>query len=495
MLSRLRHLPALCLVVIMLVVTVGCDSASSGRNEPTPTPIPPPPVPERPTYVVRRGEVVDSLSFTGRISPAVEHELYFREDGRVKAVFVDRNSVVQEGTLLGELDNDDLLRQLAQAQIELDGARQNLSLATQSDELAQARSEADLEAKRIQLVKLQESLRAMDLDIEIARLALRRAEAGPSPEDLQIAQSQLEIARNTLWASQIRRDSACGRGGTDCDVAQADVQRNEEQLRIAELTFQRVQRGATQEELVSLRANYERALQRKRQAQLDIQLQQQQIRLAEMAMEQSDAEVDSQLVRAVERAQLTVDRLTAQLDNTQVISPIAGKVTSVGAFEGRTVNAFRPVFVVADETDLEITAEPLTAQMQRLAEGLTASIALSAYPGQELSGVIHQLPYPYGRGGGSAQVDTPDKFTRISFEPGDLAVQPGDLVRVIVVLEQKDDTLWLPPAAIRTFAGRQFVVVQEEGRQRRVDVTIGIESSDRVEIIDGLEEGDVVVGQ
>jgi multidrug efflux pump subunit AcrA (membrane-fusion protein) len=73
-------------------------------------------------------------------------------------------------------------------------------------------------------------------------------------------------------------------------------------------------------------------------------------------------------------------------------------------------------------------------------------------------------------------------------------VEPGDLVRVTVVLERKDDALWLPPAAIRTFEGRRFVIVQEGAGQRQVDVTVGIESEDRVEIVDGLEEGQVAIG-
>jgi hypothetical protein len=71
----------------------------------------------------------------------------------------------------------------------------------------------------------------------------------------------------------------------------------------------------------------------------------------------------------------------------------------------------------------------------------------------------------------------------------------GDLGRVVVVLEEKQDVLWLPPEAIRTFQGRKFVVVQEEDRQRRVDVRIGIESRERVEIVEGLEDGQIVVGQ
>jgi multidrug efflux pump subunit AcrA (membrane-fusion protein) len=53
--------------------------------------------------------------------------------------------------------------------------------------------------------------------------------------------------------------------------------------------------------------------------------------------------------------------------------------------------------------------------------------------------------------------------------------------------------LWLPPQAVRTFEGRKFVVVQEGDGQRRVDVKIGIQSEDRVEIEEGLKEGQVAV--
>jgi multidrug efflux pump subunit AcrA (membrane-fusion protein) len=61
------------------------------------------------------------------------------------------------------------------------------------------------------------------------------------------------------------------------------------------------------------------------------------------------------------------------------------------------------------------------------------------------------------------------------------------------VLEQKEDVLWLPPQAIRTFEGRKFVVVQEDGFQQRVDVKVGIEGDDRTEIEEGVEEGQIVV--
>jgi multidrug efflux pump subunit AcrA (membrane-fusion protein) len=117
-------------------------------------------------------------------------------------------------------------------------------------------------------------------------------------------------------------------------------------------------------------------------------------------------------------------------------------------------------------------------------------------PGDEVPAVVRRLPYPYGGGGRSEGVGEEDTSTRVSLDmqaAGDL-FELGDLVRVTVVLEQKQDVLWLPPQAIRLFEGRRFVVVQEADGQRRVDVKVGIQGEDRIEIEEGLTEGQVVVG-
>jgi HlyD family secretion protein len=498
--SKLRAI-LLALLSTLVVVMSGCSTiTSSGQNEPTPTPIPPPPVPEKPTYTVRRGEVVDSLSFTGRVAPTIERELFFRQDGRVKVVYVERNDMVEEGQLLAELENDDLLRQLQQAQIELETAELNLRNAQESEEYAIKKAEIDLTIRELNIAKAEGTLSGLELDAQIAQADLADLRRGPSAEDIAIAQSRVEQAKNSLWSSQAGRDATCGRSpnSADCDQRQASVQSAEEALRIAELNMQKDLQGPSGEDITVAQANIQRILQRIEDTKTDIEIQRRQMELAEMDLARLKREGDTQLSKAVERVELSLQRIQAQLDNTRVESPIAGKVTSVSAYEGRTINAFRPVFVVADEAELKITAEPMSSQLQRLTEGMDAAIVLSAYPGKELQGEITQLPYPYGTGGGQVGAGTEesaDKLTHISFDAEDLDIGPGDLVRVIVTIERKDNALWLSPAAIRTFAGRQFVVVQDEGRQRRVDITVGIESSERVEITSGLEEGEIVVGQ
>jgi len=125
------------------------------------------------------------------------------------------------------------------------------------------------------------------------------------------------------------------------------------------------------------------------------------------------------------------------------------------------------------------------------------AVTIASRPGEEIKGQIRRLPYPYGGGGRiSSDAEERDESSRVSLDVSatDAGLELGDLVRMTVVLERKDDVLWLPSQAIRIFEGRRFVVLQEGDAQRRVDVQIGVEGEDRVEIEEGLAEGQVVIG-
>ncbi len=456
MFSRFRVFAVVLVLASVLLTAVACnDSPVGGKEEPTPTPIPPPPEPIKATYVVKRGEVVDSLTFSGRISPVVEKALFFQTDGRVKTVYVDRNEMVKAGQILAELDNEDLKRQLAQAELELETAKQNLASA-------QAALQYNLEKARIAL--------------RLKELQLAKMEAQSANPDLEIARANLQRAEAALKAAQRAYDARAALPGAAA---------SQEALRLEQATL----------DYQIAKANYDRTVININLAKYDLEMQREQVALAKLDYDYLNKPVDIQLTNAVERSKLAVERLKTALDKTVIVSPIDGKVTSMSLLEGNTVAAFKPVIVVADESQLEITSEPPSSDMRRLAEGMEATIILSAYPGKELKGKIVRLPYPYGSGGGSTAAADTDKLVHISFDAQDLEIKPGDLVKVMVTLQRKENALWLPPAAIRTFAGRRFVVIQEEGRERRVDVTIGIESPDRVEILEGVEEGQVIVGQ
>ncbi|MCC7352846.1 MAG: hypothetical protein IT330_03740 [Anaerolineae bacterium] len=131
-----------------------------------------------------------------------------------------------------------------------------------------------------------------------------------------------------------------------------------------------------------------------------------------------------------------------------------------------------------------------SADLARLAEGMPAALESAAAAGRTLTGTVRVLPRPYGRGA-SAQGN--DMTVRISFGTPPQEIKPGDLLNATITIERREDVLYLPPSAVRLYGERRFVVVVEGSAQRRVDVEIGLVSSDRVEIVGGVVEGQEVL--
>lgn len=385
-------------LLFVTILATGCSLLPAGRSDtaaseaPTPTPIPTAIVPTKPTYTVQVGEVVDELTFSGRISPILEEELFFRAAGRVRAVFAKRNDMITAGTVIAELENDALERELLSAELTLARAQTILDAAEQELEYSRRIAQANMEIEQIKLASMQ-------------------AEQVPDPNAIAIQQKQIEMSQ--------------------------------------------------------------------------------------IGIERLASGVDSLLVNDVERAQLDVTKLKTEIAEAQIVAPFDGQLLSVSLTPGQAIDGFQPVVVLADVDNLEVSADLLSDQMTKLVEGMPAQVVLVSRPGEILPGTVRQLPYPYGSGGRGQEVEDMDKSTRFTLETSALEAgfNLGDLVRITVELERKADVLWLPPQALRVFDGRRFAVVQDGEAQRRVDVTVGIQTQERVEIETGLEEGQVVVGQ
>lgn len=378
---------------------VGCTFLPENRTqqiasdeEATPTPIPTRIVARKPTYTVKLGEIVDELTFSGRISAVEQEDLFFRSGGRVRVLFFKRNDMVKEGDVIAELEIDNLERELISVNLDLERAE----------------------------VRLESALRELGYDQENAQA------------NLEIAQLQLAQLRNQI------------------PVSQDDVAIQERRVDMAQVAVNRLSHG-----------------------------------------------VDPLLENDVARAQLQVVKLEKAIEDARIIAPFDGQLKSVSLLAGQAVDPYKNVAVIADVEQLEISADLLSNQMDKLEEGMSTSVTLVSRPGVSLDGTVRQLPFPFGGSSAGSTVEELDKSTRISLAQSaqEAEYEEGDLVRVIVELERKDEVLWLPPQALRNFDGRRFAVIQDGDAQSRVDVSVGIQTAERIEIKEGLEEGQVVVGQ
>lgn len=454
--GRQRWCVAILAVAAILAGTAGCGGRPTSEEEATPTPIPTAVIPSKPTYRVERGTVVDSVSFSGRVAPVQEEQLFFRVDGRVSKVAVEQGDRVRKGDLLAELDIADLLNQLAQAKVTLEAAQ--LKLASAQAGAADQRATAEV-------------------NLEIARLKLAQARVQDPAPNVAIAAANRDKALAALELAQAAYDRRAAQPGAAASPEALALQRATQDVQVAE-------------------AQYQLALQSQRAHEYDLQILEQNVRLAELALARAGGTADPALVQEVAKAQLVVDRLSAQVESARLVSPLDGEVTMVAAYAGRTISAYSPAIIVAAPGALEVSADLLSETMQKLSVGQACTISLINSPGKELHGTIRRLPYPYGTGGSSSTTAVgEDRTTRISIDDAaGVSLERGALVRVTVTLQRKEGVLWLPPAAIRTFSGKDFVLVLSGEGQQRVPVKVGIRSEERCEIESGVSEGQVVVG-
>jgi RND family efflux transporter MFP subunit len=199
---------------------------------------------------------------------------------------------------------------------------------------------------------------------------------------------------------------------------------------------------------------------------------------------------------AVEETTLYGASLEERVTASRLLAPFDGQVLFFNVDEGDWVSAYDPIGLLADLTVLEVSATLPDDVMADLQEGMPVTIIGGGQNFEMRSeGTIRYLPYPYGSSKPSGSGSN-DRAARIEFSqpPEEAGFDLADRVRVTAVIERHADALWLPPAAVRQFQGRNFVVVQDGELQRRVDITLGIQAEERWEVLDGVEEGWVVVG-
>ena len=219
----------------------------------------------------------------------------------------------------------------------------------------------------------------------------------------------------------------------------------------------------------------------------EIKIQELQVELAQMKLD----EVLQSL--GIDPDSPVLDELEAQVAQARAFAPADGTIiASVNV--GRNVTPTTPAFVLGDPDELEVVANLDASkgdtQVREMFEGMPVTVTLDANTDVKLSGTIRQLPSPYGTG----TSDEGAIHVGLDSPPSASTYQTGDNVTVTVLLASKEGVLWLPPDAIRSAGGRTFVIINSASGPQRVDVELGLQTRDRVEILSGLEDSQVVVG-
>lgn len=511
---RVHHTGRLALAGLTLLL-----AACSAQPAPTPVSVIPTvaaptatPAAPAATYQVQRGEVIDLVQLRGRVAAAVDQDVFFTEQGYIKTLLVKRNDVVTSGQLLAELDPGELPDQLARANTDLNNLQRQaattrqqrgysvqlarLGLQNAQDRLAalQApvnpaeieRAQTAIERARLNLENTRNSTSAAKTNAELAYYQAENALRDRKAELTQVALENGNLPLEQLGGEQRLRQEQATRAVADAEVLlqqariayELAVENERNAVTLAERDVDEA--IASLEELQAPPDPYEL-----REAERAVQQ-------AQVTLNQAGANSESpEMAGRIESARQAITEIQKRIDAGKIYAPFDGVVAEVGLRPGDLAEAYAPVINIVDPSRLNLVVSEVSSEdLARIAAGQKLEISFDSDPGEPVEGVVEQLPSDAVSAGSMVRAD---RLLRIGFAMGARDVQIGDPALITLVFRREPNALWIPPQAIYRFDQRTFVLRQEGAEQRPVDITTGITTSDRVEILSGLSEGDTVV--
>jgi len=198
------------------------------------------------------------------------------------------------------------------------------------------------------------------------------------------------------------------------------------------------------------------------------------------------------------RQQLGVSRATRSRLETmsryeQIVAPFAGVVTKRYADTGSLIQAGQnnntqtlPVVQVAESDLLRLRMPVPEGDVPYIQVGGDVRVTVSA-TGHTFTGKIIRFSR-------ALDTNTRTMLTEVDVPNLDLSLDPGMYAETTIQLQQKNDALILPAQAVVQNGDQSYVlVVDATNHVEKRGVTLGIQTSNRVEITSGLQAGDNVI--
>lgn len=167
-------------------------------------------------------------------------------------------------------------------------------------------------------------------------------------------------------------------------------------------------------------------------------------------------------------------------------APISGIVVERNATIGATVGSDANLFKIIDLSSVWIDANVFEKDLERVRRGQEVKVTVPAFPGSTFSGRVILISSVVDPNTRSVQVRTevPNPEGRL---------KPDMFANVEIITDTHGTAISIPQVAVLDDGGKKIVFVATGNGYEKRAVTVGIQSNDRVEILDGLEAGDKVV--
>lgn len=229
---------------------------------------------------------------------------------------------------------------------------------------------------------------------------------------------------------------------------------------------------------------------------------------AAAALASARAEVQA-LDAQIDQAQIALESAGVELGYTRITAPIAGTVVAVVTDEGQTVNALQtaPTIVMIAQLDtMTVRADISEADVVRVAKGMPIWFSILGAPQRRFDGELRQVePAPAsiasesvsGAGVRSTASGAIYYTGLIDVANADGILRPAMTAQVSIVLSRVSAAVLVPLSAVegarRAGDTARVRVLGTNGEAQMREVQVGIDNGADIQILRGLEAGEIIV--
>ncbi|MGQ9648518.1 MAG: efflux RND transporter periplasmic adaptor subunit [Phycisphaerae bacterium] len=433
-------------------------------------------------YKVARKSFPIVLTVTGELKAANSVEVRSEVEGRATIIsLVPEGSHVKQGDLLVELASDEIDEKIRDLEIK--------------ETVAAAAYEAAVKELEILKDKNQSEERKAALALDMARLSLEKYRKGESKElekesEIAVKQAEQELQRAKDYlkdSEELFKEGFITRIERERDEFEAWKAENE-------LVKTRVKAEVLDKWTIPME------LQKK---ESDVEEAEAELERTKKASRASEEKAIAEVNAKKDELGIVRDKLNKareQKKKTRIVAPADGLVVyykedwwdETRIKTGTELHERQPIIELPDTSSMKVVVRVHETQIQRLKEGLTATITLEGYSGRQYPGKVIKIGTVADSAHRWMNPNTKEYLTEILIEGSTSDLKPGGTAKVDLLVTQLRDVVAVPVQAVFGKAGKYYVFLDERGNTRPVEVEVGMASTEYVEIKKGLAVGQEV---
>ncbi len=226
-----------------------------------------------------------------------------------------------------------------------------------------------------------------------------------------------------------------------------------------------------------------------KQRQLDV-------KIAEFEFKQAKEEQNPDIIQVqglkLEIALMLLEETKSQYNSRTVYAQIDGLVIFVEELlPGDQVEAYQPLVSIAAPDQLQLSFQVTNVSSAAdVKVGMKADIIIG---NENFEGIVVQTPSSAPKVSNRMLADEYGKRLYLDVPIRPASTTLGTNADIRITLQEKVNALVIPLRGLRTYMGRKYVQILDGESRREVDVETGLQTATEVEVITGLEEGQLVI--